>query len=100
MNPGNTTLDLSAKDKLNVTWHLGYPHKGENRNQIAYRDKSYYHIKSNFWKVFILFTSFCSGGFKLQLLDSKGRHVQDLTPPGEFVGDPLTRQTVKLFREL
>ena len=35
MNPGNTTLDLSAKDKLNVTWHLGYPHKGENRSQIA-----------------------------------------------------------------
>ena len=42
MNPGNTTLDLSAKDKLNVTWHLGYPHKGENRYQIAYRDQLYY----------------------------------------------------------
>ena len=42
MNQGNTTLDLSAKDKLNVTWHLGYPHKGENRYQIAYRDKFYY----------------------------------------------------------
>ena len=35
MNPGNTTLDLSAKDKLNVTWHLGYPHKGENKYLIA-----------------------------------------------------------------
>ena len=28
MNRGNATLDLSAKDKINVTWHLGYPHKG------------------------------------------------------------------------
>ena len=37
------------------------------------------------------------GGFKIQLLDSKGRHVQDLTPPGEFVGDQNIRETVKCF---
>jgi len=64
MNRGNTSTDLSARDKVNVTWHLGYPHKG---------------------------------GFKIQLLDSKGRHVQDLTPPGEFVGDPTTRQTTQRY---
>ena len=48
----------------------------------------------------IIFLSFSSGGFKLQLLDSKGRHVQDLTPPGEFVGDPLTRQTVIIVQRI
>ena len=34
------------------------------------------------------------GGFKIQLLDSRGRHLQDLTPEGEWVGDRLTRHTV------
>ena len=41
MNPGNTTLDLSAKDKLNVTWHLGYPHKGKYLGIDIYDNKIY-----------------------------------------------------------
>ena len=34
------------------------------------------------------------GGFKIQLLDSKGRELQDLTPEGEWVGDRITRHEV------
>ena len=39
------------------------------------------------------------GGFKIQLLDSRGRHLQDLTPEGEWVGDRLTRHTVIWFSQ-
>jgi len=64
MNKGNFSTDLSARDAINVTWHLGYPHRG---------------------------------GFKIQLLDSRGRHLQDLTPEGEWVGDRLTRHTTQSY---
>ena len=62
MNKGDIVTDISAKDPLNVTWHLGYPHRG---------------------------------GFKIELLDAKGRLVRALTPPGEWVGDRITRHTVR-----
>ena len=29
MNKGNFSTDLSARDAINVTWHLGYPHRGK-----------------------------------------------------------------------
>ena len=64
MDKGDIVTDISAKDPLNVTWHLGYPHRG---------------------------------GFKIELLDAKGRLVRALTPPGEWVGDRITRHTTQHY---
>jgi len=64
MNRGNISTDISAKDKINVTWSLGYAHRG---------------------------------GFKIQLLDSKGRELQDLTPEGEWVGDRINKNEQQTY---
>ena len=37
---GEASVDLLAASVLNVTWHLGYPHKGNNLN---INHVTYYH---------------------------------------------------------
>ena len=84
LNSGDIRTSFLSGAKVNISWHLGYPHK------VNWTTFSTWCVATFYLRP--------QGGFKIQLLDQLERPVLDLTPSvqgAEFVADDATYVVLK-----